>query len=434
MAALTKKQKRTIEFALKHFFSLRALSAPKSTEDLKVPNWLSRQLMLPDGRVLPMTEEGLRHLRTIVSEVSDANVFNGLAGYSDVDGACRNIFAEALSLGRYPDGADELLDLIRTRLGSEMTTRVFAVLISGIEFVGIDALELGTMRLVLASKSHLDAANVKYDPAFLAKAIGSTKANFWLMGSARGTQGVAEARFRGQASLVAGMLAISAASMHENGATGFRIGAVMSPVQARGKAIWLSWIAPNRNLTIHIGGDGLQNFKINAALAEQFKDSGVFANAFALFQKEHKSPLEEAIVNAVYWYSDAHREAEPVMKLVKYWSCVESFFSSGKEKVTQSVSAGLATVLVFGGFEFLPRSAYIETKKRITKLYGLRSKALHRANYRHVSSEDASRLSQWVAWMLINMVQFAGSGYTNLGQVTKNSERLDALVTGRKTT
>jgi hypothetical protein len=377
-----------------------------------------------------MTDEGLRHLRTMVSVIDDANVFDGLADYSDVAGACRDVFAEVLSGDQYPDKADELVEFIRTNLASEIATRVFAVPISGIELVEIDVLELGAMRVVPASQSHLDAANVKCDPKYLAKAIKSTNAKLWLIGSACGTKRIAEARFRGQAALAAGMLAITAGSTHENGTTGFRIGVEMSPVQGRGNPIWLSWTEQNRSLTVHMGGDGLQNFKITAALVEQLKDSGVFANAFALLQKEKHSPLEEAIVKAVYWYSDAHREAEPVMKLVKYWSCVETFFSFEKINITQSVTVGLATVLVFGGFGFLPKSAYVETKKRIAKLYNLRSKALHGAAHRHVSSEDASNLSQWVAWMLINMVVFAGNGYTKLEQIKRNSERLDAKMTG----
>lgn len=288
------------------------------------------------------------------------------------------------------------------------------------------------MRVVPASLAHLDAANVRYDRTNVAKAIEITKAKFWLIGSASGTKRIAEIKFREQAALAAGMLAISAGSMYENGATGFRIGIVMSPVQARGRAAWLSWTEQKRDLSIHISGDGLQNFKINAALVEQFKNSGVFANAFALLQKDNHSPLEEAIVKAVYWYSDAHREAEPVMKLVKYWSCVEPFFSSDNKHITQSVSTGLATILVFGGFGFLPKSAYVETKKRIAKLYNLRSRALHGATHRHVSSEDAAELSQWVAWMLINMVVFAGNGYTKLEQIKGNVERLDAQATTTK--
>lgn len=88
-----------------------------------------------------MSDEGLRQLRTMVSVIDDANVFDGFAHYSDVAGICRQVFAEQLSIGLRPDKADELVDLIRTHLASEMATRVLAVPIFGIELVELESLE-----------------------------------------------------------------------------------------------------------------------------------------------------------------------------------------------------------------------------------------------------------------------------------------------------
>lgn len=423
---------RTVAFALDRFFSRKALLAPQSIKDFKVPNMLARELRLAENRVLLMTDEGLHQFRTMVSVVDDADVFDGLADYSDVAGACRDVLAELLSIGQRPDNAEELVELIRTRLVSKIQTRIFAVPILGLELVELEALELGSMRVVAAHVSHLDAANVRHDHTDLAKTIETTNAKLWLIGSACGTERVAEVKFRTQAELAVGMLAISAGSMYEDGATAFRIGVVMSPEQAYGKAAWFSWTEQKRDLTTHLNFVRSQNFKIDADLAQQFNDAGVFVKAFALLQKEVRSPLEEAVAKAVYWYSDAHREAVPVMKLVKYWSCVETFFSADNKDVAQAVSVGLTTVLVFGGFGFVPLANYAETKRRIAKLYNLRSRALHGAAHRHVSLKDASDLSQWVAWMLINMVVFTGNGYTKLEQVKRNCERLDAQATRHK--
>ena len=116
------------------------------------------------------------------------------------------------------------------------------------------------------------------------------------------------------------------------------------------------------------------------------------------------------------------------MKLVKYWSAVETFFSINQTEITRSVSAGLAAVLVFGGFEFVPIADYITTKRRIAELYSARSKAVHRASHRHVSALDAAELSQWVAWMLINMVSFQMQGYKSVAQIKEHSNRLDVRM------
>lgn len=84
------------------------------------------------------------------------------------------------------------------------------------------------------------------------------------------------------------------------------------------------------------------------------------------------------------------------MKLIKYWSAVETFFSTDEEKITRSVSVGLTGVLVYGGYAFVPEAEYMDFKKRVVQLYALRSRALHRASYDHVTDHDVDNLSKWV--------------------------------------
>ena len=221
------------------------------------------------------------------------------------------------------------------------------------------------------------------------------------------------------------MLAISAASIHLRGATRIRIGVVMSPETAHGGAGWLSWTGREKRLLQHFQFRNSQDFKIDGALVQQFVDSAVFFRAFKLVQDQKRSELGEALTKAVYWYSDAHREVVPVMKLVKFWSCVETFFSADQEKITQSVSVGMTSVLIFGGFDFIQESAYKDTKRRIAGLYDQRSKAVHAASHTHVAEKDTATLSQWVAWMLINMVSFIERGYTRLDQIKRIGEAID---------
>jgi hypothetical protein len=114
------------------------------------------------------------------------------------------------------------------------------------------------------------------------------------------------------------------------------------------------------------------------------------------------------------------------MRLIKYWSCVETFFSADTRDITKAVSTGLASVLVFDGYSFVPVAEYSSLKKKIAKLYNLRSRAVHGAAYEHVSERDASDLSQWVAWMLINMVTFVEHGYTKLAEIKEITDQLDS--------
>lgn len=43
--------------------------------------------------------------------------------------------------------------------------------------------------------------------------------------------------------------------------------------------------------------------------------------------------LKAAIVKATYWFTDAQRDQERVMQFVKYWSCIEAFFSTDLTRI-----------------------------------------------------------------------------------------------------
>ncbi|MCP5984248.1 hypothetical protein NL349_26725, partial [Klebsiella pneumoniae] len=91
--------------------------------------------------------------------------------------------------------------------------------------------------------------------------------------------------------------------------------------------------------------------------------------------------------------------------------CIEAFFSGDQKDITRSVSVGLASVLVFGGYQFAPVEDYPVLKKRIAKLYGLRSKAVHRASRTHITENDVAELSHRVAQLLANAISFSERGY-----------------------
>ncbi|HNG82878.1 MAG TPA: HEPN domain-containing protein, partial [Burkholderiaceae bacterium] len=87
-----------------------------------------------------------------------------------------------------------------------------------------------------------------------------------------------------------------------------------------------------------------------------------------IFETEERTPLQEAIARAFHWFADAHRDPTPVMQFVKYWTCIETFFSNDRDEITKSVSIGIAAVLVFGGYEFVPQGDYARVKRRAANL------------------------------------------------------------------
>jgi hypothetical protein len=137
-------------------------------------------------------------------------------------------------------------------------------------------------------------------------------------------------------------------------------------------------------------------------------------------------------VNAVHWYSDAHRDEVLVMRLLKYWSCIETFFSGDQQQITKSVAAGVAAALTHGGLGFARTDDYLDLRRRLTKLYGLRSRAAHRASFGHVSSSDAADLSQWISWLILTAIALVERGAQTREQLASWTRRVDKHYTGTR--
>lgn len=428
MAELTKKQERTIDHALNVLFRNKSFFIPKSIKDFAIHKFSTRELRLTGKQTIFLTDAGLVHMRNIVTTIDKADFFDGLAGYSDIWVAFRHILEAHLSKGIRPENAAELLEFMRERLNTEIDNYTYAVPLFGVEMAGMDIFMLGQMKIVKSPDSHIKATGIKYDHADLPGTLEATKWYLWLFWSARGTYLITQERLREQAERATGMLAISAATIYKRGASTFRIGVVMSPREGHNRATWLSWNDKNLSLVTHYNFGDSQPFKIDSDLAGQLGAGSLFARAFEIFESNSRTQLEEAITRGVYWYSDAHRDPVPVMRLIKYWSCVEVFFSADDKDITQSVSRGLAAVLTFGGYKFVAKTEYVSFKKRVAKLYNLRSRAIHGAAYRHVSQRNIDDLSRWAAWMLLNMVSFVDRGYTKVHQIKATIDRLDAKL------
>ncbi|MCW5666229.1 MAG: hypothetical protein KIT35_20555 [Piscinibacter sp.] len=218
--------------------------------------------------------------------------------------------------------------------------------------------------------------------------------------------------------------------LSKSGATRVFVSPNMSGHDSHGDATWFSWDAETANFTTH--GSGLRGvpFEIDSGLREQLYQASTFATAVKIFEAETRTPLEEAIARGFHWFADAHRDPTPVMQFVKYWSCIETFFSIDEEEITKSVSVGVSAVLVFGGYEFAPRSEYTALKKRIAKLYGQRSQAVHRASRHHVMASDVADLSRLTAQLLINMVSFVERGYKTPDAIKQHSMQIDRGLEG----
>lgn len=424
MQSITRKAVVRIDRALSRFFKEPTFF---SQNEMTVQDWgesLGHEIRLSDGRRLIPNTLGRELLRTIVAEVHEGGTFQGLADFSDIWTALRAVLQDCLAAGGRPSNGSELLSLLREKVEAEIRERTFVVSLYGVGLKGISSVPLGSLSLMAPDAPFIEARGLNDENGLLALWMRDTAELLWLVGSFRGTARTAQRRFDVQARLAAGWLAISAASIYRRGAAKFRIGPLLSAEEGLGRCPSLFWDGKSKNLGYSLRFQRSQNFEIDASLLEQFRGSGVFEDALSILQKEEQTEVESAISKAVFWYADAHRDSLEVMRFVKYWSCVEAFFSLDKEALTQHIAIGTVAVLTFGEFEFLLADEYELNKKKVKKLYGYRSSAVHRAAHDHVSQADVDELSQWVSWLVISMVSLAGR-YKTLRGILQHSLEID---------
>lgn len=368
-------------------------------------------------------------MRLVVDTLSAARLFGNSVDTADLWQACWAILQDQVAQGIRIGDAREWHRQLAERMLPQINRRTFIVPFVGVDFRDIDALPLGSSMLLRPSVKVLDGTGVDHGFADISSCIAVYRHNeLWLMGIAHGTQAVAERRFRALADLLAGYLAVAAAVIYEAGATQVFISSNMAVHDTHGRATWFSWEEEGANFAFH----GTQflgvPFVIDANLRQQLTEVSVMRTALRIFESDARTELEEAIARGFHWFADAHRDATRVMQFVKYWSCIETFFSKGAEEITQSLARGVAAVLVFGGYAFAPIESYLHLKKRIADLYDARSKAVHRALRDHVDDTEIAELSHYTAQLLVNTLSFVERGYKTLAQVKEQCERLDRTV------
>lgn len=431
MSPFSSKQARTIERALRQLAGGKSYKPIRSIEDFGDKPF-QRELQLSNHRMVLLTDHGMEQIERIVDLTVKADPFAGFADYADVWSASWKTLEQLVSAGQMAESAQEWFDLISARINPQIQTRVMIVPFVGVALKDIEDLVLGSFKLLRPSISHLESMGVDHEWADVPKIIAAYRSReLWLHGCVRETPRVAERRFRTLADLVAGLLAVAVSVLSKSGAIRVFISPNMTGHDSQGDATWFSWVAENAGFNIHRSGLRGVPFEIDMSLRDQLYQASTLQTAMRILESESRTPLEESIARGFHWFADAHRDPTPVMQFVKYWSCIETFFSIDQEEITKSVSIGVAAVLVFGGYEFVPQDDYAKVKRRVADLYGLRSQAVHRASRTHLTELDVAELSRYAAQLLINMASFVDQGYQRPGEIKQHCMRLNTRIERR---
>lgn len=421
-------QARNLDRLIKTIFSKKATHTNFSHEELKKIDFISRlrrELKLSNGRTVYLTEkaeEALNEAIEIIIEILDPiREFDN----NDIYKTCKQITAEIHSNEPEKINTEFFIELTLEKLKPQIKEHFFAVTITGLELQKLEAYEIENLIIRKADRTILDEC--KSNQETIEHVWKRMQGRTWLTGVVRGSQNYAQQIFFEHSKKFSSVIAIAVASVSEWGASDTRIEPSIEGSHSGGPVTWFSYPTDSQSIQASWTWGRLNPTIVTKDILDDLcKESDWFTPLLALLLNPPKTEIDSAIHRAAYWFYDAQADQANEMRLVKFWSCIECFFSFEKTKITSSIIDGLSLTLVYGGYHFIKPEKENFLRKRIEELYELRSQAVHDARHEHTTQRDVADVSQWAAWLIMTMLKLTESGYETRAQIKKETDRLGA--------
>ncbi|WP_263384788.1 HEPN domain-containing protein [Granulicella arctica] len=424
---MTAKEKRIIGADLKTLFSLKAFLVLNTIEEWKAVG-LVHPTVRTDENSHPLSEAGISALRRITTIMENDPALRKACSQHEIALQVHTSYEGWIKRSLQPD-ADEFIQECAGSLMATVKERFHLVMLDGLELKDLDKVELGTISIYKPDMKLMSV--VQFGGAITEDWIERDfSKGLWLIGKTEGSPEVSLERFDHQTLLVIGILAVCGAILYEGSIWRSHLRAGLSPHRQTMPTSIFRWDADGGDPTVsRLWGED-QKLPLDAKLIDYLREHCFLNQLSALSSEEEKTRLQQSIERALYWFADAHGDRNTTMRFVKLWSCVECFFAFQEENITEANARGMATILTFSGYQVWTVEDYSKMKSRLRDLYGLRSRAVHRAEFDEVQLVDLRDLSRWVAWLIISMTALAERGYRTLSQVKEQTDRLDAQMRG----
>jgi len=432
--SLTPKQRRVVRHHLDLIFSSKGITFPRSIEEMRshmsAVGFIPPEFEYKDKHVL-FSKEGVTSIREISSLIEGTRFHRDEINYNDIYQAVRKEIERWWNQELIPDESEFLGPLEHVICG-KIIDRGFFCRVEGMTLDGVDGIMIGSKvikrfdskdieKLVFADERLYDVISREYGNSTIIK------------GHQTGTDAAAQAAFYHTSELCLSVLRLYACVLYEWAISAVRIRLVNTCLGSYGNASSVGWAINDKNVVFTRYFRPGDQLVLNKAQLDHLKTHCFFTQLGSLIEKCDRNELEQAIVRSVYWFGEAEKDQEKVGKWLKLWSCVEAFFSSGGESITESNARGVAALLVFGGYALEESHNYASLKSKMKRFYVLRSRAIHRGEYQHIDDVTLQEFSYITAWIVIVMVSLSAKGYTRLAQVKAETNRLDAVCTKEAT-
>lgn len=429
---MSPKTRRVAESDLATLFRVKELM-PASTafKEFDLIERLYREIKTPSGATVYLSEKANLSFLRLVDTVESFLPSRDLVLPDDIYQACK------FELGRLYEQEVPLKDIatflasVETVIKSEIATHRFYTTLDGLSLRGVDQMKIGRLTVQRSSAEVLE--NCVASETMVSGIWDRMKRGMWISAEIMGTRKYAERCFFEDVKAACGLLAASLTTGLERGGCAVRLTPGI-PGRVRPSATaWFSIETSTNELCTSASMTGSLHITLDSEHVEGLRVSEWFGELTRIIQEGGGRDAEHAVRRSIYWFFDAQADTSAEMQLVKFWSCIECFFSfENSGETTTKIKRGLTALLVFGGYKFVSLDSWQDLERKIDKLYTLRSEAVHDAKHSHVSDRDITDVSKWAAWAILEVAGLISNGYETRAQIKKETDRLSAMLQERR--
>ncbi len=432
---LEKKEINTLRFIWKPLNNKRRYIQPQSIKELKEKGVERNPHLTIAGRSLFLDNELLKLLHQSVEIISNSKILKNLFTYHSVYKAFFSVLEKSVGDKITGDFSPVILREISKELNGLLDKREYTFALRGVKFVSIKELCMGEVELaefdeVLLQKALDYEKQSTDDPevigmledflrkAFLGKIV--------VTASGYGDSDRSRNEARTKARLAVNYLRfLSCILLHDRVHENLLKISFEDETYLGGEQLFFK--SSKKDLITMSSGVGRRNLQDFPLSEERIQEicSNIFYNDFCAFAfSNQKTQVESTIIVATHWIGEAQHDYDPESSFLKFWTSLESIFTTSHSDITKNLAEGVSALLVFSGYRFAPLSDLQTIYKDVSSLYALRSKIVHRGNLDQLTHQNINKMAMYAAYTILALLDLRSRGYTSMAEIQSHTERL----------
>lgn len=424
------KTKRKANHSMATLLRVKELmNAAQALRKLGSLEMLRREIKTPGNLSIYLSDRAYEEFLLIVEIAEQFLPSAKILEYEDIYSSCQTALGELYTQEGPSHEIDSFLERVEELCRTKISLHVFYTSLGGLTLEEMDEIEFGEIKISKADFQILKECTA--DIAIKDKIWESNKHRVWISQEILGSYRHAERRFFENANLACGMLAALFSSVLKGGGLSVRLIPTSNRYTPITSSTWFSIRKESKDLYESWTSGGLP-LPMPKNAWEDLIETGYFRELTRITQRGPESDIEEAILRAIHWFFDAQADSILEMKMLKFWSCIECFFSfENSGKTTYKLSRGLTALLAHGGYRFYNPSEIKFLEREFERLYDLRSRAVHDARHGHVKAVDVTTLSKWASWVIIEVTSMASRGLKLRSDLKNDIDAIWAYIADR---